>query len=214
MRQRNRLLDCGGSPAQLDGLETIMAETGVAIAAARVEAVLSLSATIQSRKQRRSNELFPWAQLDLEGDLEQALRNHPAISVEDWYRDQLAKARKRDHASARTLMGPHRSDLIVSNGSKGMLARACSTGEQKALLISLVLAHAELVSTRRNGIAPILLLDEIAAHLDVVRRIALFDDILRIGSQAWMTGTDYVAFAQLERRAQFFRVERGQIAPV
>lgn len=211
MRQRNRLLHHDGSSSQLSGLETIMAETGVAISAARLEAVLSLRATMHIRQQKRSDTLFPLAKLDLEGDLECALKNNPAIKVEDWYRNQLTISRESDRAAGRTLVGPHRSDLIVSDGLKGMLARNCSTGEQKTLLISIVLAHAELVSERRNGIAPILLLDEIAAHLDNMHRAALFDDILRIGTQAWMTGTDYIAFSHLENRAQFFEVENGHI---
>ncbi len=214
MRQRNRLLDHGGSASLLSGLETIMAETGVAIAAARVEAVSALRSEMRARQERQSGALFPWANLKLEGGLEDALEQNPAVDVEDWYCRQLVAGRERDRAAGRTLLGPHRSDLIVSHGPKKMLARVCSTGEQKALLISLVLAHAELSSARRNNIAPILLLDEIAAHLDSARRAALFDDILRIGSQAWMTGTDYAAFEALEQRAQFFRVEEGRAAPM
>ena len=211
MRQRNRLLDNGGSAALLSGLETIMAETGVAIAAARVEAVAALRAEMQARQERQTEALFPWAALKLDGGLENALEQRPAVDVEDWYCSQLASGRDRDRAAGRTLMGPHRSDLIVYHGPKGMLARVCSTGEQKALLIALVLAHAELSAARCDGVAPILLLDEIAAHLDGARRAALFEDILRIGAQAWMTGTDYAAFASLEGRAQFFRVEEGHL---
>ena len=107
----------------------------------------------------------------------------------------LQATRERDRAAGRTLEGPHRSDLIVGHGPKQMPASVCSTGEQKALLIGLVLAHADLVRQRRDGAAPILLLDEIAAHLDPLRRSALFDEIVALGSQAWLTGTDLQAFS-------------------
>lgn len=213
MRQRNRLLDDGGRSPLLDGLETIMAETGVAIAAARVEAVTALRTEMQTRR-GRSGAVFPWADLQLEGDLETALEQRPAIDIEDWYCSELARGRERDRAAGRALMGPHRSDLSVGNGPKGIPAKISSTGEQKALLISLILAHAELSTMRRNGIAPILLLDEIAAHLDDTRRSALFNDLLRIGSQAWMSGTDHIAFAALSGQAQFFCVEDGDVKAI
>jgi DNA replication and repair protein RecF len=109
------------------------------------------------------------------------------------------------------LSGPHRSDLVVGHGPKAMPARLSSTGEQKALLFGIVLAHAELVAERQSGLAPILLLDEVTAHFDVDRRSALFDEILRLGAQAWMTGTDPAAFAALQGRAQFRRVEEGAV---
>jgi len=140
-----------------------------------------------------------------------ALAQRAAVDVEDWYRQELARYRDRDRAAGRTLTGPHRSDLVVQHGPKAMPAKICSTGEQKALLISLVLAHAELSAARRNGVAPILLLDEIAAHLDEHRRGALFEDLLRIGTQSWMTGTDRSAFTGLENRAAFFRVTDGDV---
>jgi len=208
MRQRNRLLEHSTQAPLLGGLETIMAETGVAIAAARVEAIAALRSEMHLRRGREAGACFPWADLRLEGDLEIALTHRPAVDVEDWYCRELAQGRDRDRAAGRTLMGPHRSDLIVGHGPKDILAKLCSTGEQKALLISLILAHAEL-SSARHGIAPILLLDEIAAHLDAVRRAALFNDILRIGAQAWMTGTDRAAFSALDGKAQFFRIEEG-----
>ena len=108
--------------------------------------------------------------------------------------------RERDRAAGRTLEGPHRADLAVGHGPRATPARLCSTGEQKALLLGLVLAHAELVAQRRDGTAPILLLDEVTAHLDTARRTALFTEVLRLGAQAWMTGTDRAVFAPLEGR--------------
>jgi len=121
----------------------------------------------------------------------------------------LATSRERDRAAGRTLDGPHRSDLVVAHGPKATPARLCSTGEQKALLLGLVLAHAELVAARQDGVAPILLLDEITAHLDETRRGAMLDEIVRLKAQAWMTGTDRAAFAGLETRARYFAVQAG-----
>ena len=123
----------------------------------------------------------------------------------------LREARERDRAAGRTLDGPHRSDLLVFHAPKQMPARLCSTGEQKALLLGLVLAHAELVARRRDGVAPLLLLDEITAHLDEARRGALFAEILRLGAQAWMTGTERAAFAALKRKGAFLAGCRGRL---
>jgi DNA replication and repair protein RecF len=180
-----------------------MAEAGVAIAAARAEAVNGLETMIAERCTRTPDSPFPWAQLLLEGTLEQGLAQRPAVDVEDAYTRALRSGRERDRAAGRALEGPHRSDLIVAHGPKGMPAHVCSTGEQKALLVGLVLAHAELEKRRRDGAVPILLLDEIAAHLDRQRRDALYAEILRIGSQAWMTGTDESAFEGIVNDAQF-----------
>jgi DNA replication and repair protein RecF len=212
MAQRNRLLaDNVRAANQFEGLERILAETGVAIAAARAEAVTQLQATIRARKKRLPNSPFPWAMIDITGELEEQLAFTPAVDVEDQYARILAVNRERDRGAGRTLDGPHRSDLVVAHGPKAMPAKLCSTGEQKALLVGLILAHAELIKQRRNGAAPILLLDEIAAHFDPLRRAALFDDIVGLGSQAWMTGTDHDAFAALGRRASVYRVENGQV---
>jgi len=214
MRQRNRLLDEGSyDNTQLEGFEVLMAETGVAMAAARAEAVAQLSATIQTRRDRAPNSPFPWAHIELHGRLENEFSAHPAVEVEDIYLKILKDGRERDRAAGRTLEGPHRSDLVVGHGPKTMPAKVCSTGEQKALLVGLVLAHAELMKQRRNAGAPILLLDEIAAHLDVHRRAALFAEILNLGSQAWMTGTDIIAFEALGSEAQYFNVDEASITP-
>jgi len=212
MRQRNRLLQDGVTEeARFSGLEQIMAETGVATAAARAQAAAALEATIATRRRREPDSPFPWSRIALEGWIEERLTSQPAVDVEDAYFAELRSGRERDRAAGRTLVGPHRTDMLVEHGPKAMPAHVCSTGEQKALLIGLVLAHAELLAERREGAAPILLLDEIAAHLDVSRRAALFAELIRIGSQAWMTGTDRHAFTALESSARFLQVEDGRI---
>ncbi|MFM2422251.1 MAG: hypothetical protein RL291_781 [Pseudomonadota bacterium] len=213
MASRNRLLADGvRDPAQLGGLERIMAETGIAIAAARSEAVAHLEATIDQRRLRAPDSPFPWARLVLDGDIERDLATRPAVDVEEAYVRTLRETRERDRAAGRTLDGPHRADFIVGHGPKDMPARLSSTGEQKALLVGLVLAHAELMRQRRDGTAPILLLDEIAAHFDPDRRAALFAELDRLGAQAWMTGTDASAFEPLLARGAIYRVEAGRVA--
>jgi DNA replication and repair protein RecF len=212
MQQRNRLLADGvRDNARFEGLEMLMAETGAAIAAARAEAVAGLAAIMAERTARDPSSPFPAAGLALEGGLEADLERMPAVEVEDSYAQRLREGRERDRAAGRTLDGPHRSDLLVAHAPKAMPARLCSTGEQKALLIGLILAHAELVARRREG-APILLLDEVTAHLDAERRAALFEEILRLGAQAWMTGTDAQAFSWLAGKARFWRVEDGLLS--
>lgn len=212
MRQRNRLLEDGvRDPSRFAGLERIMAETGVAIAAARVATVNGIVGVVGARRERDPDAAFPWASLALVGTLEQALANGAAVDVEDHYLALLASGRERDRMAGRTLEGPHRSDLIVGHGPKSMPAHASSTGEQKALLIGLVLAHAELLAERRSGAAPILLLDEIAAHLDSRRRAGLFSELLRLGSQAWLTGTDRQPFEAILNDAQFIPVAENGV---
>jgi DNA replication and repair protein RecF len=214
MTSRNRLLADGvRDNAQLAGFERVMAETGIAVAAARLEAVAAMGQIVDKRRTRDPNSAFPWSSFRLEGRIEDDLQRLSAIEVEDAYARTLGETRERDRAAARTLDGPHRSDLIVEHGPKALAARHCSTGEQKALLLGLVLAHAELLTERQEGAAPILLLDEITAHLDADRRAALFAEILHLGAQAWMTGTDAEAFAALSGRAHFWAVEEGKIAP-
>ena len=226
MRQRNRLLETpSASPSQLatqlEGLELHMAETGAAIAAARLAIVDNLAGTIERRRLADPGSPFPWSALAIEGALEADLARMPAVEAEDAYRARLRSGRDRDRVAGRTLDGPHRSDLAVTHGPKAMPARLCSTGEQKALLVGLVLAHAELLrqaggGARRDGrgaAAPILLLDEISAHLDVIRRNALFREIIRLGAQAWMTGTDAEAFAPLQGVARFFTFDAGAVRP-
>lgn len=210
MRQRNKALEAPDGAAQLlDGLETQMAEYGVAVAASRLEAIERLKAVI--RENQREDSPFPFATLALEGRLEAALELDAAVDVEDEYRRILATNRGLDRAARRTLEGPHRTDLIVGHGPKQMPARLCSTGEQKALLTGLVLAHARLLYERSHGFAPLLLLDEIAAHFDETRRHALFDEILSLNCQAWMTGTAAESFAYFGDQAQILTVNGARI---
>ncbi len=213
MRQRNRLFQMReGSRALFDSLEEQMAEAGVAIAASRLDAVHRLGVLIElTRGARGEDTPFPYAQLALEGRLEEALAAHPATEVEDEFRRILNEGRERDRAAARTLEGPHLSDLIVIHGPKNAPAEHCSSGEQKALLIGLILAKAELIK-EIEGAAPLVLLDEVAAHLDEARRMALFGEILRLGAQAWMTGTDRDLFAPIAQNAQILAVNRGKIS--
>ncbi len=215
MTARNRLLADGvREDAQLSGFELVMAETGVAVAAARLEAVAAMARIIAERRARDPDSAFPWSGLAIEGRIEDDLAAMPALEAENAYAHTLRAMRERDRAAGRTLEGPHRSDLAVVHGPKQIAARLCSTGEQKALLIGLVLAHAELLTARQEGAAPILLLDEITAHLDRHRRAALFDEILRLGAQAWMTGTDASAFEDLAGRAQMWAVDEGGLRAV
>ncbi len=210
MTARNRLLADGvRDNAQLEGFELQMAETGIAIAAARAEAVAALTVIIETRRSREPDSAFPWSTVAIDGAIERDLATHPAVAVEDGYVRTLRTMRERDRAAGRTLDGPHRSDLIVGHGPKSTPARLASTGEQKALLLGLVLAHAELVAERQEGAAPILLLDEVTAHLDVHRRSALFAEILRLGAQAWMTGNDRSAFDAMAGHALLLEIDNG-----
>ena len=137
--------------------------------------------------------------------------SEPATAVEDRYRKILRDNRARDAAAGRTLDGPHLTDLEVIYAPKGMPARDASTGEQKALLIGLVLAHAALVA-ETTGITPLLLLDEVVAHLDPNRRAALFAELQKLGAQIWLTGADPAAFTEIGASSEIFNVENGRIA--
>jgi DNA replication and repair protein RecF len=161
---------------------------------------------------RGAQSAFPSADIMLDGWMENALMREPATAVEDRYRDILRQGRVRDAAAGRTLDGPHLTDLQVIYAPKNMPARDASTGEQKALLIGLVLAHANLVA-EMTGITPLLLLDEIVAHLDPDRRTALFEELAKLGAQVWMTGADPAAFAELDASGEIFNVENGRITP-
>ena len=211
MRSRNRLLSDGNSDNQwLDAIESQMAELGIAIAAARAEAMRMIAAMIERLP---SDGLFPKADCFLEGSLEQRIGVEAALDLEEDFRRTLRDGRVRDRAAGRTLDGPHRTDLIVQHRPKSMPAALCSTGEQKALLIGLILAHARLTG-ELSGMAPILLLDEIAAHLDTGRRAALFGILDDLGGQAFMTGTDRSLFEALEGDAQFFNVAAGELTRI
>ncbi len=208
LRNRNRLLETGGDALWLDAAERELAGLAIAVAAARSETVSRLAALIEAGRDEAS--AFPWAHLALDGDIERLMAGRPAIEVEDIYRAILRDQRGRDAAAGRALVGPQTSDLIVWHGPKGVEAARASTGEQKALLVGLVLAHARLVGAM-GGVAPIMLLDEIAAHFDPSRRAALYSDLARLGGQVWMSGADPGAFAELGADAQRYRVSGGAI---
>ena len=211
MRSRNKLLaDNRMDDSWLSGLEAQMAELGVAMAMARAELVRLLAGMIETATE---GSPFPKAGLDLlpgYADFDPAA---PSADNEDRAAVRLRTARSQDRAIGRTLEGAHRAELQVTHLDKQMPAALASTGEQKALLIGLVLAHARLV-TAVSGLPPVLLLDEIAAHLDPARRAALFDLIADLGVQAFMTGTDASLFAALGDRAQMLEVAGGRITPM
>jgi DNA replication and repair protein RecF len=195
MRARNKLLAEPGvrDEAWLSALEARMAEHGAALVEARSAAVALLSDSLASAPEGP----FARAGLALEGGAEDLAA-------------ELARGRARDAAAGRTLAGPHRTDLVVTHLGKSWPAGLCSTGEQKALLLAIILAHADLVA-ERAGRRPILLLDEVAAHLDPGRRAALFERLEAGGGQVWMTGTEPALFDSVSSRATLLAVEEGRI---
>jgi DNA replication and repair protein RecF len=210
MRDRARILR-GDGPAMdrperdrwLGGLEAEMAAQAVAIAASRIETAEALNAAMTE-----AVGPFPRADLAIDGAVEHSLQDRPALQAEDLLRERLAAARDSDAASGVTQWGAHRSDLAVNFhgkalGSAALDAASASTGEQKALLISILLSQARLQRARR-GEAPVLLLDEVAAHLDPERRKHLYAEVLALESQAWFTGTEAELFGPLREAAQFF----------
>lgn len=208
MRGRNRLLiENSRNDAWFEAIEMQMAETGVAIAAARAELVRLLTSMIDRLP---DDGPFPQADLFLSGALEEQIGTMAAVDVEERFRRLLATGRERDRAAGRTLDGPHRSDLVVRHRPKAMPAELCSTGEQKALLVGIILSHARLTG-EMSGMRPILLLDEIAAHLDGGRRAALFSILEELNCQAFMTGTEPSLFSSLTGRAQFLTVDHGTV---
>lgn len=204
LRSRNRLLEERPDDNRwLDAVEREVAELGVAVALARRETAERLDRLIAET--RDDAQPFPWASIRLEGDLDDLVAVWPAIEAEDRYRLALRNGRQRDRAAGRTLIGPQSSDLVVRHGPKDVPAGTASTGEQKALLIGLVLAHARLVRAM-SGIAPLILLDEVAAHLDPRRRAGLFEALAALPGQVWMTGADPDAFAQAGARTEVLRI--------
>jgi DNA replication and repair protein RecF len=209
LRSRNRLLENANPDRHwLDAAEHETAELAVAVAAARAETVQRLAGALAAR--RDPNAAFPSAEIGLDGWMEALVLSHPATEIEDRYRALLRDNRARDAAAGRTLDGPHLTDLTVIYEPKGIPARDASTGEQKALLIGLMLAHTQLIA-EMTGFSPVLLLDEVVAHLDPNRRCALFDALDRLHAQSWMTGADPAAFNDIEHRAEVFAVEPGKI---
>lgn len=216
LRERNRLLsDTRPDAAWLTAIEAEIAAQAIAVAAARLTAIDTLSGYAgKAPEQGQKTPLFPWFSLSCEGEVESLLAAMPAVQSEDQYRKILRDSRSRDQAAGRTLSGPHRSDLSVLHGPKQMPARLCSTGEQKALLIGIVLAHARAVKAGFGGMSPILLLDEVAAHLDQARREGLYAELNQLGGQVWMTGTDRALFEGVGGNARIYEVGQGAVRPL
>jgi DNA replication and repair protein RecF len=209
LRSRNRLLEEARPDAHwLDAVEHETAELAVAVAGQRVETVRRLDAVLASRK----GSAFPPAEIALDGWMEKLIPEHPAIEIEARYRAVLRDNRARDAAAGRTSDGPHLTDLKVAYAHKGIAAADASTGEQKALLIGLVLAHGRLIA-EMTGFAPILLLDEIVAHLDPARRAALHVELAQLGGQVWMTGADPALFVEVGDDAMIIEVASGRLEP-
>ena len=209
MQGRNRLLATGrGDGAWLDGLEISMARHAVAVAAARRGLIARLNA--QAAAGVPPDGGFPPAHLELGCAIAARLQDSPALAVEDWLRAALATARADDARAGAASLGPHRADLRLSDLRTGQTAATASTGQQKALLVGVVLAHARLIGSLR-GDAPLLLLDEPLVHLDLTRRMALFEAIEAAPSHVLMTGTDLEPFRPLLAAAEAVRAEQGQL---
>jgi len=207
LRSRNRLLeDPRPDTHWLDAVEHETAELAVAVASLRAETIGRLRAALSARAQ----SAFPPADIALDGWMESLLPGEPAVIVEERYREKLRENRGRDAAAGRTLDGPHLTDLAVVYARKGIAAADASTGEQKALLIGLVLAHARLIADM-TGSPPILLLDELVAHLDPSRRVALYGELAQLGAQVWMTGADPALFTEIKSQAMLVEVQSGHL---
>ena len=210
MSQRNRLLASGrADPAWLAGLEDAMARHAVAATAARRSLATRLNAVMVAGA---ATGAFPAARMDLACPIAAALAEQPALAVEDALRAALAADRRRDAAAGGAARGAHRTDMTLTHLPKDQPAEMCSTGEQKALLISTVLAHAALIAETR-GFAPLLLLDEVAAHLDSMRREALFAALATLPAQSFLTGTDAEVFRPLQGIADRFFATPGKLLP-
>ncbi len=212
LRERTRLLaDEAPDPAWLTALEARMAEAGARVAEARAATLVALQAEIDQRGDRP----FPQGQLGLTGAFEQlALSGAKLPEIEARLASDLAASRPRDQAAGRALTGPHRGDLTVVHRPRGRPAAECSTGEQKALILNLVLAQAARLSRAKSPPNPILLLDEVAAHLDLARRAALAEEIQALGLQAFLTGTDEQLFEPLKGQALGVRVDASRLVPL
>ena len=207
LRSRNRLLEDARTDSHwLDAVEHETAELAVAVAGLRVETVCRLDGVLAKRK----DSPFPPVEIAIDGWLETLVPQNPAGEIEERYRTVLRDNRSRDAAAGRTLDGPHLTDLKVVYAAKSIPAAEASTGEQKALLIGLVLAHARLLR-EMTGAAPVLLLDEVLAHLDPARRTALYGELTELGAQAWMTGADPAVFREVQSPAEIVEVRSGTL---
>ncbi len=209
LRERTRLLaNDGGDDAWVAALEARMASAGAQVVLARARALSALEEEIAGR----GEGAFPRADIALSGPWEAAAaRGDPAEAIESALTSALAGSRPRDRAAGRALTGPHRSDLVVRHHEKNRPAAECSTGEQKALILNLVLAQAARLSRAKTQPNPVVLLDEVAAHLDSARRAALFDEIEALSLQALLTGTDTALFETLKGRALNVHVDASSL---
>jgi DNA replication and repair protein RecF len=207
MRERLCLLrESRAENIWLSALENEMALSGTAIAAARRHMIERLRLALEE-----GCSAFPSADIAVQGTAEDLLDQTPALLVEETLRDAFAASRGVDALHGTCSTGAHRSDLRVTHREKQCPAELCSTGEQKALMIALMLAYVRLLAEQRR-LTPLFLLDDVAAHLDDSRREALFDEVLALGAQAWFTGTDATAFTTLNARAQMLRIDNGFVA--
>lgn len=212
MRERNALLEQGRiDPVWLDGLEARLAEHGAAIARHRTVTLERLQQAVDTRP----DGAFPKADLSLNGAVEEAwAQGQEYTAILELMTRSYRDGRRRDAGAGRTLFGPHRSDLLVIHRPTGVEAGLCSTGQQKALLIGLILSNARALEADVNLRNPLVLLDEAVAHLDPDRRAALFDELSALKGQAWLTGTERSLFEDFADRAQFFEVAEGQVSEI
>ena len=207
MRKRAQIL--GAYPVDsswLNAIEETMSEYAVAVAAARCDALTRLNVFLKAP----FGSLFPGAILELEGSVESWLIDMPAVEAEERLRVALAEARAHDMETGGATLGPHRTDLLVRHIDYDLPAGQCSTGEQKMLLVSIVLAHAQ-AQTQRSGQTPLILLDEVMAHLDAAHRDHLIDALCVLGAQTWLTGVEADLFSSFASRAQFLTISEGRI---
>ncbi|MGJ8527283.1 DNA replication/repair protein RecF [Maritalea sp.] len=208
MRQRNKLLDENGDPSWATAIETQMAAHASAMHFARLDTIAHLNELLRLE----DDTGFPSAHLEIESQ-EHVGAFQTSTELEEAYIQLWRQRRQLDRAAGRTTVGPHRTDILITNTDKQVPASICSTGEQKALLVGLIMAQARLVK-QMTGLSPLLLLDEIAAHLDANRRASLFSLLNALGTQCWMTGTDQILFDALAGDAQFFRVDEALLTPI
>ena len=210
MRERNILLQENKFDIDwLDTLENQMSQDGVNIGLNRLSLINGLNTKLDNDK----NPVWPKAFLKIEGIIEDKLSSNDIESVKDFFKQNLFDNRKKDFFSGRTSFGIHKSDLLVSDRNKGIYANQCSTGEQKSLLIGLILTHLNLVADKSNRY-PILLLDEVVAHLDQIRRAALFEQIIETKAQVFMTGTEVDLFSGIKDFSEIFSVGMGRLTKI
>ena len=206
LRERKKLLQSWTQDTSwLNAIENSLAEMGVAIAVTRQDLIRRLSPIIG-----KNMGLFPSAIISMEGEVEHWLEDNSALEVEQRFREELKKSRANGSSESNQIPGPHRSEFKCMHSSNKMEASLCSTGEQKALLVSIMLSHA-ILRKKECGSAPILLLDEISAHLDERRRSSLFELLQSLESQIWMTGTESGAFSDILKIAEAYNIYEGQI---